>query len=36
MSFLENNLNLPRDSEKFEFTDEVHLSDIISKLKNFI
>lgn len=36
MSFLENNLNLDRDSEKFEFRDEAHLQEIITGLQGFL
>lgn len=36
MNFLENVLNLNRESEKFDYMDETHLQVIITALKIFL
>ncbi len=36
MNFLENVLNLNRESEKFDYKDETHLKEIITALKSFL
>jgi len=36
LNFLENVLNLNRESEKFDYKDETHLKEIITALKTFL